>query len=41
MASGSESQVITPIIEDTDDGDDHWELPQTFYHPTESSFDLR
>ena len=41
MASGNESEVITPI-EATDD-DVGWELPVTetsYYHPTHSSFDL-
>ena len=44
MASGNESEVITPI-EATDDDDDDvgWELPVTetsYYRPTDPSFDL-
>ena len=40
MASGNESEVITPI-EATDDDDVGWLLPVTsYYHPTDPSFDL-
>ena len=44
MASGNESEVITPI-EATDDDDDDvgWKPPVTetsYYHPTDPSFDL-
>ena len=46
MASGNESEVITPI-EATDDvgwelsdNDVGWKPPLTYYHPTDPSFDL-
>ena len=43
MASGNESEVITPTEATDDDDDVGWELPVTetsYYHPTDPSFDL-